>query len=343
MIDFRYHLVSIIAVFLALAVGIALGGALLHGALPTTQNDSGERGAETERLRAEKDVAERLSSGGDRLVDAYADRILRDRLDGVGVAVVEAPGADPRLREGIAERIRQAGGTVTARPALTDTYLDPGEAAFVRELTDQLATGIGLPRGSAHDRAGTLLGRALLRSDGKDSDDGDSGFDSAAALAGFAEAGMLGLDGEPGDAAGAADAVVVLAPAEPLAADAEAYAAVQRSGGEEPTGSRIMLDTANALEGVSEAAVLVGGPSAARPGGLVHQARAEGAAYSTVDAAGSDAGDVAAALVVAAAAEGGEGAYGVAEGTDAFMPAPLPGAEDGADGADDTADDDEAK
>ncbi|MFD0804392.1 copper transporter, partial [Streptomonospora algeriensis] len=180
---------------------------------------------------------------------------------------------------------------------LTDAYIDPEEDAFVRELTDQLATGIGLPRGSAHDRAGVLLGRALLRSgddgpdggepDGEGSDgEEEPGFDAAAALGGFAQAGMLSLDGGPGDAAGAADAVVVLAPAEPFAADAEAYTASQGSGAEESTGSRSMLDTAGALHGVAETAVLVGGPSAARPGGLVHQARAEGAAYSTVDAAG---------------------------------------------------------
>ncbi|MFD0773896.1 copper transporter, partial [Streptomonospora algeriensis] len=81
MIDFRYHLVSVIAVFLAFAVGIALGGALLHGALPNPREDAAEQRAEIERLPAEKELAERLGSGGDRLADAYADRILRDRLD----------------------------------------------------------------------------------------------------------------------------------------------------------------------------------------------------------------------------------------------------------------------
>ncbi|GAA1771537.1 MULTISPECIES: copper transporter [Streptomonospora] len=341
MIDFRYHLVSVIAVFLALAVGIALGGALLRGPLTAARGDGAKQPPEGgERPHSGDDLAERLSAGGDRLADAYAGAILHDRLAGVSVAVVEAPGTDRKLREGVVERIEQAGGTVPGRLALTDTYLDTGEAVFVRELTDQLAADAGLPQGSAYDRAGALLGGALLRSGGAESAGGgsdsgsESGFDAAAALAGFAEAGMLSVHGEPADAA---DLAVVLAPDGPLAAGSGAASASASAGpGDGSAADRAMLDTAAALHRSGEAAVLVGGPDSAGPGGLVRRARAEQAPYTTVDAAGRSAGDVAAALAVAAAAEGRTGAYGVAEGAEAFLPAPLPGSP-GADGGPDSA------
>ncbi|MUL43863.1 copper transporter [Streptomonospora sp. PA3] len=327
MIDFRYHLVSLIAVFLALAVGIVLGGTALRDPLLDTLGDKKARlRAETERLRAEKDAAERLASGGDRLADAFADRMLGDRLSGVGVAVVEAPGVPRKLREGVVERIEQAGGTVPARLVVSDSYLDPDRSAFVGELTGQLASGAGLARGSAHDRAGALLARALRDPGEKDPAEEAGGFDPGAVLAGFAHAGLLAVHGDPGGA----DAAVVLAPGRPAAA---------RSAPERPGADGIMLDTVDGLHEVLGAAVLVGRPSAAAPGGLLQQARADGAAYSTVDAAGGDAGDVAAALALAAATEGRRGDYGVAEGADGFLPRPLPGTDDGGDAEDGDGDD----
>ena len=39
MIDFRYHLVSLISVFLALAVGVVLGAGPLQNSLGTALND----------------------------------------------------------------------------------------------------------------------------------------------------------------------------------------------------------------------------------------------------------------------------------------------------------------
>ncbi|MDT0303128.1 copper transporter [Streptomonospora wellingtoniae] len=343
MIDFRYHLVSVIAVFLALTVGIALGGALLRPLTAARGAGDPEPSNEAERPRSGEDLAERLSTGGDRLADAYAGAILHDRLAGVGVAVVEAPGTDRKLREGVVERIEQAGGSVPGRLTLADTYVEAGEAVFVRELTEQLAADAGLPQGSTYDRAGALLGDALLRSGGEPAEGGSgsdagSDFDAAAALAGFAEGGLLSVHGEP---AGAADLTVVLAPDGPFAGGSGA-ASASASAGDGSGGSaadRAMLDTAAALHRFGEAAVLVGGPDSAGPGGLVRLARAEEAAYTTVDAAGRSAGDVAAVLAVAAAAEGRTGAYGVAEGAEAFLPAPLPGArradgeKDGSDGA----------
>ena len=57
MIDFRYHLVSIISIFLALAVGIVLGAGPLKGDLGTrlTQETTALR-ADKAQLRTELDA-----------------------------------------------------------------------------------------------------------------------------------------------------------------------------------------------------------------------------------------------------------------------------------------------
>ncbi|GAB3465964.1 copper transporter [Streptomonospora sediminis] len=320
MIDFRYHLVSVIAVFLALAVGTALGSTMLQDPLlGSLKNETEQLRAQTERLRTDKDLADRLNDGGDHLVGAYAPQLLRGRLSGTSVAVVEAPGVGPRLREGVVERIEQAGGTVPGRVAVGAGFADPDESVFVRELADQLATGVELPRGSGYERAGALLGRALLRSEDGDGDgSGEPGSDSAAVLAGFAEAGLISVHGEPG---GAADTAIVLVPGRPAAAGA---------GAGPPAGHGAVLDAAGGLHSVFGSAVLAGSPAAAGPGGLITRARSEQVAYTTVDAAGRAAGDVATVLAVAAAVDGRTGAFGIADGTEGFAPvadAPAPATE----------------
>ncbi|MDA0567798.1 copper transporter [Streptomonospora sp. S1-112] len=326
MIDFRYHLVSIVAVFLALAVGIVLGTTMLQDPLLNALKDeTSALREESDRLRTEKDVTERYATGVDQLADAAAPDTLRDRLSGVRVAVVEAPGVAEELRTGVVERIEQAGGEVPGRVVLTDAYLDPDQATYVGELTDQLATGAALPDGAAHTRAGALLAHAVLVPEATgagDTEDRDTAFDAGAALAAFAEGGLVTVHGEP---AQAADIAVVLAPAEPFAADtATAASSTSPSGTDAPTGNDIMLAVADGLHDTAKAAVLVGGTTSVGSGGLVGRARAEQVPYTTVDSAGRASGDVAAALAVAAAAQGRTGAYGTAEGTDAFLPDPLP-------------------
>ncbi|MFC3994519.1 copper transporter [Nocardiopsis sediminis] len=356
MIDFRYHLVSIVAVFLALTVGIVLGTTMLQDPLLNTlQSETSDLRSQSEDLRAEKDVTDRYSLGGDHLAAAYADDMLGDRLAGRKVVVLESPGVDEELRTGVVERIEQAGGSVPGRLVFTDKYLDPGQATFVNELTGQLAGGFELPRGSAHARAGAELARAVLRPDrdeagddpeasqspetGEDADAEDppgggasavedeedpagsgaaagGGFDAEAVLSGFAGAGLLSVQGKPAERA---DIGIVLAPAKAFAT-AEEGAAPQQDA--LPPGNDAMLALAGALAGGAEGAVLVGGHTSIGPGGLIAQARAEEPSFSTVDTAGRAAGNVATALAIAAAAEGRSGHYGIGEGVDGFLPDP---------------------
>ena len=94
MISFRYHIVSIVSVFLALAVGIALGGGPLKGEVDDTLVDQvqADRAVKAD-LRAQ--IADARS--GNEFVDGFAETVAPGLIDGTlqgrVVNIVALPGA----------------------------------------------------------------------------------------------------------------------------------------------------------------------------------------------------------------------------------------------------------
>ncbi len=125
MIDFRYHLVSIVAIFLALAIGIVFGATALRGVtLRTLQHEATSLHNEV----GAKNVANRALSqqvGADEtFVQAAAPLLLAHLLDGQSVVLVTAPGAQQQAIGGITTAVRSAGGTVTGQVALQQQFFD---------------------------------------------------------------------------------------------------------------------------------------------------------------------------------------------------------------------------
>nr|BFE80399.1 hypothetical protein GCM10020093_030000 [Planobispora longispora] len=92
MIDFRYHLVSIIAIFVALSVGIVLGTTLLEE--PTLQATEAVANAlrdDNGELRAENDVLRKEKTGHESFLNAHAAELVRGDLAGETVVIVETP------------------------------------------------------------------------------------------------------------------------------------------------------------------------------------------------------------------------------------------------------------
>ena len=100
MIDFKYHLVSIIAVFLALAVGIVLGTAALNGPIQTNLNNNLSR-VTSEKRGLESDVSELRAQLGaaDAFAQAVGPRLVRGTLDDERVLLVTTPQAPADLVE----------------------------------------------------------------------------------------------------------------------------------------------------------------------------------------------------------------------------------------------------
>lgn len=113
MVNFRFHLVSLTAVFLALAAGIVIGAGvvdrqtvgLLEGRLDQVERNRDRTNHENDQLRADNS---RWSQFGDQA----GDRVVEGKLAGVSVLLVGIDGTPPEAVARLAQTLRTAGATV---------------------------------------------------------------------------------------------------------------------------------------------------------------------------------------------------------------------------------------
>jgi len=164
-IDFRYHLVSIVSIFLALAVGIVLGAGPLKEDIGNrlTEQTTALR-AEKTQLRSDLDAEEKGSAARDEFAGSVAATVMAERLTGKTVALVVAPGADSDLVKATTASLTAAGAKVGSTISLTDAWADPSKRTFRNNLAGQLADLVKVPVGasSADQLASTVLARAIL-------------------------------------------------------------------------------------------------------------------------------------------------------------------------------------
>jgi hypothetical protein len=157
-ITLRHHLLTIVAVFLALAAGIVLGGGPLSDVGRPVVAASDEQEPAPDDGRARTDYAESLLS-------ALGPGVVGGRLAERSVALVTLPGADEQVVAALAEQVAASGGTVSARYQLGDDLVDPGQKSLVDTLGSQLLTqqadGDVAADASTYDRMGQLLGSAV--------------------------------------------------------------------------------------------------------------------------------------------------------------------------------------
>jgi hypothetical protein len=319
-IDFRYHVVSLVSVLLALALGLVLGSVVLDDPLVRAE---AQRAADLANSRdgaqhRARDLQGRLAAER-RFGEAVTPRLVAGTLDDRAVVLVAAPGLPRATSAQVADTVRAAGGTVTGTLVLRDAYVDPAEAPELDALVARLVPpGVTLPEGSAGERAAVELASVLLHpADGQEPEGGgddvsvpDPARDAAtraSVLGGLARMGFVaGAD----DVREAADLAVVLAPA-----PARAGAAVPQA----------VTALASALGARGSGAVVAGPPATARAGGSLTAVRAANDdAVSTVDTLGTSAGTVGVPYALAERAAGGGGHYGHGQGASGLLPDPTP-------------------
>lgn len=216
MIDFRYHVVSLISVLLALAVGIVLGAGPLQGAIADTLTVQVETlREERSQLRSEVEEANAQLDRNATYIEATAPALLEGVIPQWRVAVVTLPGVSEDDVEGVTERIDEAGGRVTATVALTDMWADADQGAFRSQLASRVEGDLTQQPQDAGDQE--VLSFALAQA-----------LTEGAPLAGAAEATAIRTaltDGEEPLVASwvseeSADLVVLVTPATTLAEDA---------------------------------------------------------------------------------------------------------------------------
>ncbi len=311
MIDFRYHIVSLISVFLALAVGIALGAGPLKETIGDTLT------GQVEQLRSEKDaLRSELDRTADDLghaasyIDAAGPQLLEGALADRRVAVVSLGEVGESVRNGIDDRLAQSGATVTAHVTLTESWTDPDLDSFRQALGGQL---VGYLNPAVPDDAGVqdelaaALVQGLVAADpaAPDALASDSAF-----LLELLSGGDYPLVTIQDTVETAADAVVVVAPTERATGDA---ASADPDQAEETAAAWIAV--LSAAQERSQGAVLADGP----PGSdsltsvvLGDDALAD--ALTTVSGTQVVTGQVSTPLALAARIAGNNGHYGFGEG-----------------------------
>jgi Copper transport outer membrane protein, MctB len=142
-IDFRYHLVSIVAVFLALAIGIVIGATALTPKVEAGL-DKVSRG-ESRQIAAQRTDINNLKNenGADQVFDqAAAPLLLHNLLAGQKVVLVTAPGSDGGTISGITSALQQAGAKVTGQVALQPAFF--GTTARTEDSLADLAQKDGV-------------------------------------------------------------------------------------------------------------------------------------------------------------------------------------------------------
>jgi copper transport outer membrane protein MctB len=168
LIDFRYHIVSLIAVFLALALGLFLGSTTLQSTVTNNLHRQANRViSENARLQAQVDQLNGSVSDERNLIAALGPYAIAGRLPGLGVAVVSAPGVSSDERSGLTGELTAAGATVTAQVQLTSAYLDPTQDAELGGLAEQLrAPGHSLPTANGSTEISAVLAAVLAERPG---------------------------------------------------------------------------------------------------------------------------------------------------------------------------------
>lgn len=351
MVDFRYHLVSIVAIFLALAVGIVVGTTALNGAVLDNLRDNVSRLAQDKRdLEGRVTTLQGAVSSGDAFVTEAAPLLIDNRLAGRTVTLIAGPTADGGAVDGVQTSLRAAGATVGIRLRVAPSWVDPSEAA----ARDDLVARLTPPTPSAPAAAGTstasptaapavpdagatsspdeaaalLLASAVAdpapRAAGAAGGSGRAGADlvsgaaAATVLDGLRRAGFVDVSA---DGAAGSLVVVVVGVGSEAAADTEEAVAAARTA---------LVALAGALGRVAQGVVVAGSVEAAAKGGMLAAVRevsgrgdaAEG--VSTVDGIDTPAGRVTTVLALAAEAEGRTGAFGTGPKADARVPVPTP-------------------
>ncbi len=312
MIDFRYHLVSLIAVFLAVALGIVIGTtALNEPILADIENqvadlEQDKRALEdrTQQLQTQLDTA-------DSFEQAVAPALVAGALAGRSVLLVSTnEDVAPETVEQVTALIAEAGGTVSGAISLRPEYSDPSSASGLQNYV----TGSGRPAGlqlpetdDTGQLVASLIGQVFMRPAGGAAPDATA---VSSVLAGLTALDVLALDSD------------TLTPAD--------YAVVLTSGAftgdDAAERNTTLVELVSALDAAGSGAVVTGDAAAAGENGLIGAIRADptlSAAISTVDNVGTAAGRISTVLALGRESQGTSGKYGTGEDTQPVPPVPA--------------------
>jgi hypothetical protein len=320
MIDFRYHLVSIVAVFLALAIGIVLGSTELQGnTIDGLRSLNNSLTNQLNAVRADRDGYATQANASATFLQTAEPKLLAGMLTGTRIVMVTEPGASSGVIGGIEKAAGYAGATITGTVALQPKFNDLSGASqsSLSTINAQLAAANGTPLTPASSQqtgyqqnAAQLIATAVLNRTA-----GESGLTVPAAqtiLGAYGQAGYLTVSGAPWNRATLAVLVT------PATAPAD--------GAGDPA-NQVLLAVTQEFAAGSAATIVAGSVAAsATAAGAIPVLRGSGLAsrVSSVDNADVTLGQVSVIWALSDQLAGAKpGSYGIA-GASAVSPVPLP-------------------
>jgi hypothetical protein len=310
-INFRYHVVSLTAVFLALAIGLVVGTAALNG--PVADNLKNSIASLNKDLGNKRDqinqYREEINRNQDFATEA-APALLNNKLTGRKIVVVALPSSGD-YADGVIAMLKVAGATVTAKVTVQDKFFDPTMSYELLDLAGQSSQPTiqseGLPLNSdGVETASAQLALALTQRTGGVQ---PAAGDVTALLTAYTKGGYLAVDDK---ATGGAEAAVIVSGEPPTDKDAA-------------TKNKSALTMATQFYKDRPLVVAGGGVG---DGNLVSAVRADPTLVkeiSTVDNASTVQGQVATAMtMVERLVQGKTGQYGLAAGASSMVPKAAP-------------------
>ena len=293
MINFRYHLVSIAAIFLALAAGIALGSGPLDDAKNIIGDDSNASSTSDQSDLASFDAAYAKKTG---------TAIVKGKLRGQSVVIFTLPGARADQVQGLKTAMTSGGASVTGEVALTSKLLDSTSRQFAEGVSSQAAKGASgvATTGDSYLRIGSALGRAFLAKSTTKTDAAGTTIASA-----FSEGKLIDQTARPTNRASIA--LIVAGP--------------DKADGDQGEGN-IVAQISQAFDTQSKGVVVAGPSESSQDGGYLQILRASDAAsqVSTIDVSDSAAGRLVTVLVAAREIADNAGAFGTSRSADGAIP-----------------------
>jgi copper transport outer membrane protein MctB len=149
-ISFRYHIVTIIAIFLALAIGLLGGAAFVQPALQEQLQDrTDELLRNAADLRGQIDELRQEIAGFGRFSDAVRPYLTSGRLTGTPVVLVTQAGVEDEVLAQAQSALDEAGARVVASVSATEELVSDDPAT-----QEQLALMLDAPTVPAEDLPG---------------------------------------------------------------------------------------------------------------------------------------------------------------------------------------------
>ena len=322
MIDFRYHLVSIVAVFLALAIGIVLGSTELQPAAYNFLNStSAKLQNQLDQATSQRDAAQQQASEGEQYAQAVEPTVLHDLLTGQRLLIVTEPGAQSSVVSGISAAAIDAGATVTGQINLQPKFFDTSGTTqdSLNQTTQDVAqtASVQLDTSATYQQqaAQVIASEILTTSPGSSGSQSGGGQSTSAAtmLQAYAASQFLSTTGQP--ATPATLAVVVTPQNAPSDGSADQL-------------DQVLIPLVQELAAKSLATAVVGSSAGSGAGSPIAVLRSNNVSnqVSTVDDADLASGQTVAIQALAARLAGGKaGSYGfTANGASAVAPSPAP-------------------